>query len=155
MNEMENNEKSSSQQTAKKAVEILCRYDEGFKEPTKKQKNNLLIAFAKKKKVIYGNAFDIIKVTGDVDLDNEESISNNINNITIYEIKSTGREDVEDEFKGYFFGLTTAELLVAQNLKKRYKFAFVNTKTEKILELSLSDIFEKAEGIYPTWSIRF
>ena len=34
-------------------------------------------------------------------------------------------------FGGYFFSLSTAELLVAQNLGNRYRFAFVNTRTRK------------------------
>jgi hypothetical protein len=45
--------------------------------------------------------------------------------------------------------------LVAQNLREQYKFAFVNIKTEDFLELSLAEVFTKAIGIYPTWSIKF
>ena len=59
------------------------------------------------------------------------------------------------DFSKYFFDLTTAELLVAQSLKKYFKFIFVNTVTEQYVEYSLSEIFAKAKGIYPKWAIRF
>jgi len=53
------------------------------------------------------------------------------------------------------FGLTTAELLVAQNLGDRYRFIFVNTVTGHTMELKLNELFAKAKGIYPQWSISF
>jgi len=31
----------------------------------------------------------------------------------------------------------------------------VNVITENFMELTLTEIFAKAKGIYPTWSIRF
>jgi hypothetical protein len=148
-------EKKNTQQTAKKAISILHEHDARFVELTKKQKTNLLVAFAMKNKVIYGKAFDVVKINDDVDLNSIESISKNLNQIVVYEIKSTGKKEVKDDFEKYFFGLTTAELLVAQNLKNNYKFAFVNINTKQVLELSLSDMFKKAKGIYPVWSIQF
>jgi hypothetical protein len=67
----------------------------------------------------------------------------------------TKKENIDDSFSGYFFGLTTAELLVAQNLGDRYRFIFVNTVTGHTLELKLNELFAKAKGIYPQWSISF
>ncbi len=82
-------------------------------------------------------------------------ISLNMRNIIICEIKSTNKRIRRENFQGYFFGLTTAELLVAQNLKNNYRFIFVNINTKEIMELTLKQIFEKAKGIYPQWSISF
>ena len=59
------------------------------------------------------------------------------------------------DFRRYFFSLSTAELLVAQNLGERYRFAFVNTRTRTFVELTLQEIFARARGIYPMWSIQF
>jgi hypothetical protein len=126
----------------------------GFVIPTRKQKQNLLVAFAKRNMVIYGNAFDALKLFKPVNLNNLMEIEENLDELILYEIKSTNRTSGSD-FRGYFFALTTAELLVAQNLKKRYKFAFVNVTTNQLLELTLTEVFAKAKGIYPTWSIRF
>lgn len=69
-------------------------------------------------------------------------------------IKSTKKHRGED-FRGYFFGLTAAEVLVAQSLKDQFRFIFVNTVTGSFLELKLNEVFSKARGIYPTWSISF
>jgi hypothetical protein len=55
--------------TARKATEILLAKRIGFVLPTVKQRQNLLIAFVKKNRVVYGRAFDIVKLLGDVDLD--------------------------------------------------------------------------------------
>jgi len=70
------------------------------------------------------------------------------------EIKSSNRKLPED-FRVISFALTTAELLVAQNLKQRFKFILVNTVTGKFIELTLQELFGRARGIYPTWSIMF
>lgn len=145
----------SSQQTAKVAAELLAQIDPLIRIPTKKEKRNLLIAFASKNKVIYGNAFDAIKLPIDIDLNNVESVIENINSITLIEVKSTSKENIDSNFSGYFFGLTTAELLVAQNLGDNYRFIFVNTLNGKCMELKLNEIFAKAKGIYPQWSISF
>ena len=147
----------SRNKTAKKAAQILINKNLGFILPTAQQRKILLVEFARNNKVLYGKAFDIIRITENVniDLDCYSSVQKNINYITIYEIKSTNKNTIKESFKEYFFGLTTAELLVAQNLREQYKFAFVNIKTEDFLELSLAEVFTKAIGIYPTWSIKF
>jgi hypothetical protein len=145
----------SSQQTAKKAAELLAKHDPLIRIPTKKEKTNLLIAFAQKNKVIYGNAFDVVRLGKDIDLNDIESVIHNLQHITLLEVKSTNRENINDNFSGYFFGLTTAELLVAQNLGNKYRFIFVNTVTGHTLELKLNELFAKAKGIYPQWSISF
>lgn len=145
----------SSQQTAKLAAELLANKDPLIRIPTKKEKSNLLIAFASKNKVIYGNAFDAIKLQKDIDLNDIESVKHNIDSITLIEVKSTNKENINSNFSGYFFGLTTAELLVAQNLGDKYRFIFVNIITGEHMELKLNEIFAKAKGIYPQWSISF
>jgi|ERR1051326_631653 hypothetical protein len=146
---------ASRHRTAKNAARILVAKGIGFVIPTAAQKRILLVAFAKKNKVIYGKAFDIIKVIGQVDLDSREDVEKQLARIVLYEVKSTSKNNVASDFGKYFFALSTAELLVAQNLKAHYKFVFVNTKTKEHLELTLSEIFAKAKGIYPVWSIMF
>jgi hypothetical protein len=145
---------ASRNQTAKKAAQILMRSSAGFVVPTARQKRLLLIEFARQNLVVYGKAFDVLKIAGTVDLDDASDIERNIDKIVLCEIKSSNRKLPED-FRGYFFALTTAELLVAQNLKQRYKFLLVNTTTEAYLELTLQEMFGRARGIYPTWSIMF
>ncbi len=141
--------------TEKKAAEILVNKGIGFVIPTAKQKKILAQVFVGHDYIIYGKAFDIIKVSKPIDLDNYQNVEDNIEDIVLYEIKSTNRENINNYFDKYFFGLTTAELLVAQNLKSKYKFIFININTEEYLELTLREVFAKAKGIYPTWSIQF
>jgi hypothetical protein len=145
---------ASRNQTAKSAAKVLLRSNSGFVVPTAKQKRLLLVEFARRNFVVYGKAFDIVKLVGTVNLDNAAEIERNLDKIVLCEIKSTGRKLPED-FKGYFFALTTAELLVAQNLKQRFKFVLVNVATGTYLELTLRELFGRARGIYPTWSIMF
>ncbi len=147
-------EEASRNQTAKKAARILMESSSGFVVPSAGQKLLLLIELAKRNVVIYGKAFDILKLSEEVDLDDPVAISRNIEKITFCEIKSSSR-NLPDDFKGYFFALTGAELLVAQNLKKRFKFVLVNIKSGAHIELSLQELLGKARGIYPTWSIMF
>lgn len=147
-------ESTSGQNTARKAAAILVSKNIGFRIPTALQKQNLLVAFAKRGMVVYGKAFDIVRIKGDINLNELREVEQHLDRVTIYEIKST-RKSIKADFSKYFFALTAAELLVAQSLKKNFKFAFVNTITGEFLELSLIEIFAKAKGIYPTWSISF
>lgn len=143
----------TGQRTARIACEILR--ERGFIIPTAAQREALLVAFVRAGYVIYGKAFDVVKCAAPVDLASSDDVLNNLEEVTLFEIKSTNKATVKPDFKGYFFSLSTAELLVAQNLGKHYRFAFVNTRTRKHEELALLDVFQRARGIYPTWSIQF
>ncbi len=144
----------SGQKTAKAAAAILVAKTAGFIIPTGKQRQNLLVAFAKRGKVVYGRAFDVVKLSSPVDLDNLAEVEKHLEQIRVFEVKST-RKKLRPDFSGYFFALTAAEVLVAQSLKKQFGFVLVNTGTGEHLEMSLSEIFARAKGIYPTWSICF
>ena len=84
--------------------------------------------------------------------DDLSNIEENLHGIIIFEIKST-RKPLKPDFSTFFFSLTGAEVLVAQSLKKQFKFALVNTTTTEHLELGLAEIFARAKGIYSGWSI--
>ncbi len=144
----------SGQGTAKKAAALLVARKDGFIVPTAKQKLNLLVAFAKRGKVIYGKAFDIVRLAREVNLSDLADIEKNIDAITVLEIKST-KKSLHVDFSNFFVSLTGAEVLVAQSLKKQFKFILVNTTTGEYLEIALSEIFARAKGIYPSWSIAF
>jgi hypothetical protein len=85
----------SGQGTAKRAAEILVNsHKEGSNEkfviPTAAQRQALLVEFAKTGAVIYGKAFDVVKLKAEVDLNNPRDIDN----IVLCEIKST-RKNVD------------------------------------------------------------
>lgn len=113
-----------------------------------------MVAFAQRGMALYGQAYDVVKCKKKIDFSNVSDIVNKLDSITVYEIKSTNRK-ISKDFINYFFDLTTAELLVAQSLKTRFKFVFVNTATSTFLELTLNQVFAKAKSIYPKWAIRF
>src|SRR4051812_4733972 len=118
--------RSTGQQTAKLAAQILVGKRLGFVVPTAREREAILIAFVKAGYVIYGRAFDIVKVSKPVDLESADDVQRAIKNIVLYEVKSTSKPSVGPDFRRYFFSLSTAELLVAQNLGDQYRFAFVN-----------------------------
>lgn len=144
----------SGQVTARKAAVILVAKQCGFIIPTALQKQNLLMAFARTGKAIYGKAFDVVRMSKAIDLDSLEAVESNLSDICLCEIKST-RKKIKPDFSGYFFALTAGEVLVAQSLKEQFRFVLVNTLTGDFAEFSLPGIFARAKGIYPTWSISF
>lgn len=146
--------KEGVRKTAERAVQLLVSRGGGFKKPTPIQRRALGVGFALRDKVIYGKAFDLVRLSRPVDLSDPQAIASNLDAITIIEVKSTNRVLPED-MRTYFFALTTAELLVAQSLGDHYRFAFVNTTTGYVLELSMPEVFARARKIYPTWSILF
>lgn len=136
---------------------MLTKGDPSFLSPTKAQRRNLAMAFAGQDKILYGRAFDAVRVPPetDVDLDDLESVQACLGDLTLYEVKSTNRKNLGDDFKGYFFALTTAELLVAQSLGSQFRFLLIHTLTGARLELTLQDLFKRARSIYPSWSVLF
>ncbi|MDQ6765318.1 MAG: hypothetical protein M3Z22_04355 [Verrucomicrobiota bacterium] len=144
----------SGSATAKKAAQLLADKKLGYVVPTARQKRNLVVACAKCDFIVYGKAFDVLRLTGAVNLDSLEEVEAKLSQIVFCEIKST-KQHMADDFRGYFFGLTAAEVLVAQSLKDQFRFLFVNTVTGNFLELKLNEVFARARGIYPTWSISF
>lgn len=146
--------KKSGNTTARKAAQILLTKNMGYIIPTPRQKKNLVVAFAKRDMIVYGKAFDVVHLEAPVNLDSLEEVESHLDDIVLCEIKSTNQE-FGDDFRGYFFALTAAEVLVSQSLRRRFRFIFVNTITGAHLELPLNKVFAKARGIYPTWSISF
>jgi hypothetical protein len=136
---------------------MLVKGDPAFRVPSKAQRRNLAMAFAAEDKVVYGRAFNAVRIAPgcEVDLDDLDSVRASLSEVVLYEIKSTNRPAVGEDFRGYFFALTTAELLVAQSLGSRFRFLLVHTLTGHRLELSLQDLYKKARGIYPGWSVQF
>lgn len=47
------------------------------------------------------------------------SFEANLDNVQLFEIKSTNKKGIGPDFRKYCFGLTAAEGLVAQSLKKQ------------------------------------
>jgi hypothetical protein len=143
--------------TAKRAAEIMVNLNQGYLAPTAAQKKKIVIAFAKQNRVVYGKAYDLVRTRrgANVDFSDQDSIERNLDRLTLYEIKSTDRENVGADFANYFFALTTAELLVAQSLKRQFRFVFVNVRHGHHKELTLRQVLAKARGFYPQWSICF
>jgi hypothetical protein len=148
-------ERGGTQQTAKNAAKILIEGQSGFVEPSSAERRALAVGFAMAGKILYGAAFDVVRVARPVDLASPAAIHANLDAITVFEIKSTNKASVKQDFRGYFFDLTTAELLVAQSLGAQYRFAFVNTISKAHVELSLTELFARARKIYPKWAVTF
>jgi hypothetical protein len=146
--------RKSGNSTAAAAARLLVAKNLGYVIPSGLQKKNLVVAFAKRDMIVYGRAFDVLRMKRPVDLDSLEEIESRLDDVVVCEIKSTNQR-FADDFRGYFFALTAAEVLVAQSLKSRFRFIFVNITSGTHLDLSLNEVFAKARGIYPTWSISF
>jgi hypothetical protein len=147
----------SNQATANKAKGLLCIAEEAFRDPSAPERSALAAAFAAKNFVVYGKAFDLVEVhESGLALADPFALAGAIDRKTIalIEVKSTSA-DRDEHFRGHFFSMSTAELLVAQSLGALFKFAFVNTTTENFRLVTLQDILKRAKAIYPTWSIRF
>ena len=113
--------------TSRQAIEVLLADNSGFVQPSRNQRQQLQVAFARQGKALIPSAYDIVRLSRPVDLDDNEDILANIDAILIYEIKSTNRANVDEDLKGYFFNITGSEMLVAQQLGSRFRIVFVHT----------------------------
>ncbi|GGL07684.1 hypothetical protein [Deinococcus radiotolerans] len=147
---------SSNKRTARTATRLIMRELKNCYEPSNEERSAICVAFARKGKPVYGKAFDLFQMTAQHPRSAagiELAIQHG--ELRLLEVKSTGRARIDEEFSGYFFSLSTAELLVAQALGDLYQFAFYNTTTKTLRMHPLNEIYKKAKGVYPTWSIRF
>jgi hypothetical protein len=148
-------EQARSKLTAAAARDFLCRKDPRFRKLTGPQKRKIVVAFAKRGNVVYGQAFDLINCDPSFDLNNDLAIEKAFKEIRLYEVKSSSRA-LKAGFADYFFSFSTAELLVAQSLgDENFRFAFVNIHTGEYLDMSLREVFGRARAIYPSWSVKF
>ena len=148
-------ETTHGHQTARRAIGILLDKNIGFHEPTRSERDALLVGFAMHRRVLYGAAFDVIRLSRPVDVSDPAAIARNMDAIGVYEIKSTNRQSLKADLKGYFFNITAAELLVAQSLGGQFRFAFVNTLTGDYQEMAINEVFARSRAMYPAWHIRF
>ena len=86
----------SGSATAKKAAQFLTETNLGYVIPTARQKRNLVVACAKRDLIVYGKAFDVVRLTGEVDLDSLEDVEIKLGQILFCEIKSTKQRFPED-----------------------------------------------------------
>ena len=133
------------EKTEKKGENILLKKP-GYVKLSSKEKDNLLLAFIKKCVPVHKKAFDLVRTRSKINFLDEDDITRKIKDITLIEMKSTARSDVDAHFSKYFFGLTMREHILAQSLKNQYIFVFVHTKTENILELNLSQLFSRIKN---------
>jgi hypothetical protein len=121
---------------------------------TARQKSNVVVELARRGRVVYGQAFDLVHCDPGADLDDEADVARILPTLRLYEVKSSSRT-LKPGFADYFFSFSTAELLVAQSLGDNFRFAFVNIYSGETLDLSLREVFAKARAIYPSWSVKF
>lgn len=147
-------EKASNKVTAAAARVLLCKKDPCFRILTARQKTKIVVAFAMRDVVVYGQAFDLVHCDPKADLDDDAEIARVLPTLKLYEVKSSSRT-LKPGFADYFFSFSTAELLVAQSLGDNFRFVFVNIHSQEILDLSLREVFARARAIYPSWSVKF
>jgi len=129
----------------------------GYVRPTGPQRKNIVAAFAKQGIEVKKNGFDLVEKEYLPYLDNAEQLSQIASKITLYEMKTAGRNrktPVESDWKKLGFTLTHAEKHNASVLKEKYKFIFLNLATNQLSVYKLEDFFnEQKARIYPTWSV--
>ena len=140
--------------TERSAKDLLCAGDRRYRIPTAAQKRALLIGFAMCGKALVGAAYDAVRLEGEVDLNDCNDIAAKNERIVLIELKSTGQEKIGSDLSGYFFNITSAEMVIAQTLKDQYRFAFLNTVRGDWQELTLSEVMGRAKAIYPAFHIR-
>lgn len=126
----------------------------GFYRPVKKERANIVKAFALAGKSIESRGFDLIDAGYSSSLNDPASIS--AEDLILYELKTAGRKRktaLKENFNGLGFTLTANEEYNHSVLgDEQFKFIFLDLKTNNCMCCSYSDFYEKAR-VYPTKSI--
>lgn len=108
---------------------IMEKY--GYFRPTPLERRTIKECFKKINITIYGNGYDLID-TKTKDYLNSGILDKHINDILLYELKTTWRKQIPEDFKGFGFGVTFNELKNYLQLGDKFKLIFLNGVTEKI-----------------------
>ena len=145
---------SAAFRTERSGKRLLCEIDPCCRLLTPAERRAVLIAFAMHGKALAGAAYDAVRLQREIDLADPHDIAANIDALTLIELKTTNRETVGADLAGYFFNITSAELLTAQSLKSQYRFIFLNTVRGDWQELGIDEVLARARAIYPAYHIR-
>src|SRR5438552_12528908 len=110
-------------QTAERAGEWLIesRSERGYRAVDRTERIRVAQAFAARNRVVYGQAFDLVRVAHGVEVDFSDlaALTSAVKNdeVVLIEVKATRlSRTAKGHFVGHFFSISTAELLVAQSL---------------------------------------
>jgi hypothetical protein len=70
--------KKSGNTTANLAAQILIKKKLGFVLPTAQRKRHLVVVFEKRDMIVYGKAFDILRLAKPIDLDSLEEVETHL-----------------------------------------------------------------------------
>ena len=124
-----------------------------IERPKAKELNNLLSLLSDCGINIKRTSFDAIELPEGVSINFSclNSIKANLSLMNFIEIKTTNKESVKEDFTGYFFAFTEAELHAAEQLGERYKVALVNKRTENIVMSSIPELLARAKSM--NWQV--
>lgn len=109
---------------------------------------NLLAALREAGQTIKLSSFDAIALPPGVtvDLTNMDSIRQRLPSMDFIEIKTANQTRVKEDFTGFFFAFTEAELLAAEILGERHKVLLVNKATGGMLLTSVAEILARSKS---------
>lgn len=141
----------------RKALDIL-QNDPRLRIATLKvgQKRAIAAAFAANGLPVPGQAFDAVsthELDEPLDFKDTRRLREQCRQLVLLEVKATNRVAVPRDFTGFFFAITTGELLAAQKLGERYRFALVHLVHREVRLSSLRELMRRTKAIYPSWSV--
>ena len=129
----------------------------GYIRPERKQRANIVAAFAQHGLAIRKSGFDVVAAEHAAALNSADELARWIDQFVLYEVKACGIKHgakVSPGFSKLGFTLTSNERHNAELLGNRFRFLFVNLNTRFHRECSLLDFFiEGRARIIPTWSV--
>ena len=100
----------SNNKTEKAAINYLLEKDSSFLNPTKSGRKRIMELLQLPRK--YSRAFDLFKVPGSINSENEIVVSN-VSEIQLIELKTT-KKHLPNNPRGFFFGATENEFNIAK-----------------------------------------
>jgi hypothetical protein len=137
------NEKGSAGELAVLASNPLL-----VRRPRGKALKNLMSALSDVGIVIKKASFDAILLPDGLSVDfmNTDAIRSSLHLMIFVEIKTANQERVRDDFTGFFFGITEAEIDAAKALGEKHRVILLNRQTEAMLLTSIPEILARAKS---------
>jgi hypothetical protein len=134
--------------------ELSAMAEQGWIPRPKGGQMKLLLALLREAGVnLKPSSFDAIAlpIGMDVDFGSEASIRAALPAMTFIEIKTASQPRVTEDFSGFFFALTEAEIAAASALGNRHRVALYNRQTGSLRLTSVDEIVKRAKSM--TWQL--
>lgn len=139
-------ERLANRSGARGEATALLTQPDWYPRPRGPELKTLLAALAADGIMIRPTSFDAIAAPRPLSFDDPSLLRGQLQQSTFIEIKTANQPRVKPGFAGFFFALTEAEIIAAEQLGPRHRVVLFNNLTGEMLSTSVPEILARSKS---------